>query len=614
MKFAADAHLTDLHYRRSTIALAAQGLGAAALLALHLDGALTWPLAGWLLTFGAVWAWRLALSWRYRQRQDTPHTPDAAWRPWQRASEQATLATGGVWALALALFYGPGDPLQRVALVMLAYGYCVALPPMRQRVFLAYAAMTFVPVMAWTGIEGREHSVAMAGVTALGLAATVLIWRQQTRRFLELLALKRQTETLAGQLHAEKLAADAARLKAEQATQAKTQFFQAASHDLRQPLHALGLFVAALRQRRQDPASARLVDSIAESVVALDGLFAEMLDLTRIDSGGVTPRCQALAMASVYDRLRLDFEALAFEKRLSLRFVGAAHRVWVDDLLLERILRNLLGNAIRYTERGGVMLSCRPRSGGFVIQVWDTGIGIRDEALPRIFDEFYQADGCRPLLPHHRKGLGLGLAIVRRLADALRWPLDVRSVPDRGTVFSLEVPGAGQLRSGVDRGTDADAAIAPREATTGLAPVPMLSGRYIVIVDDDPAALDGLQRLLEGWGASVLGLASGAAAADWASRAGAAVPDLVIVDQHLADGWHGTRLVALMRQGLGGALPAVILTADRRPELAQEVAALGAHRLDKPLVPSRLQALVDFKLALAPASGRGAAAYNASPN
>jgi two-component system, sensor histidine kinase len=607
MKFAADAHLTDLHHRRSAIALTAQALGASALLALHLDSALTWSLAGWLLVFGGVWAWRLALSWRYRRRAPVP---DADWRPWQRASERATLATGLVWSLALALFYGPGDPLQRVALVMLAYGYCVALPPMRQRVFLAYAAMTFAPVMAWTGVEGREHSVAMAGVTALGLVATVLIWRQQTRRFLELLALKRQTETMAGQLQSEKLAADAARFKAEQATQAKTQFFQAASHDLRQPLHALGLFVAALRQRRLDPASARLVDNIAESVAALDGLFAEMLDLTRIDSGGVTPQRQALAMASVYDRLRLDFEAMAFEKRLSLRFVGAAHRVLVDDVLLERILRNLLGNAIRYTERGGVMLSCRPRAGGFVIQVWDTGIGIRAEALPRIFDEFYQADGRRPLLPHHRQGLGLGLAIVRRLADALHWPLGVRSVPDRGTVFSLEVPAAGRLGADPSAGTD----LALQHAVSSLAPVARLSGRYIVIVDDDPAALDGLQRLLEGWGASVLGLASGAAAADWASRDGAAVPDLVIVDQHLSDGWQGTRLVALMRQRLGGTLPAVILTADRRPELAQEVAALGAHHLDKPLVPTRLQALVDFNLALTSASRSGAAAYNASPN
>lgn len=604
MKFEADAQLTAQLYHRSRIAWAAQGVGALALVALFHDGPTPDALGVWLLAFGLVWVVRLRLMRRYHRGLAAPGRD---WRPWQHAAEGVTLASGLVWALALVLFYQQGDTWQRVGLVMLAYSYCVALSPMRQWVFLVYAAMTFVPVMVLTAVEGRSHSLPMVAVTALGWAVTVLIWRQQTARFLEVLMLKRQTETLAGQLAVEKRLADAARLRAESATRSKTQFFQAASHDLRQPLHALGLFAAALRQQQPDPACARLVLSISESVAALDGLFAELLDLTRIDSAGVTPQCQSLTMASVYDRLRLDFEALAFEKHLSLRFVGARHRVLVDASLLERILRNLLGNAIRYTERGGVMLSCRPRGGGFLIQVWDTGIGIRAEALPRIFDEFYQVDGSRPLQPHHRKGLGLGLAIVRRLADALQWPLVVRSVPDRGTVFSMQVPAGVWPRPEVVPPAAGASMVALRQSTA-------LSGRYIVVVDDDAPSLQGLQALLEGWGASVLGLTSGAAAMEWSARGSCVTPDLLIVDQHLGDGWLGTRLVALLRQRLGGALPAVIVTADRRPELEQEVMALGAHRLDKPLIPSRLRSLLGIKLAPPPALGAGSAAYNASPN
>lgn len=604
MQFEADAQLPEPYDHCSRMALVAQALGALALVALFHDGPTPVALVAWLLAFGLVWGGRLHLVRRYRR--ESPAL-GGNWRPWHRASVVSTLASGLVWALALVLFYRQGDTWQRVGLVMLAYSYCVALSPMRPWIFMVYAAMTFLPVMVLTGIEGRSHSLPMVAVTALGWAITVLIWRQQTARFVEVLMLKRQTETLAAQLAAEKRMADAARLRAESATRAKTQFFQAASHDLRQPLHALGLFVAALRQQQQDPASARLVLSISESIAALDGLFAELLDLTHIDSAGVVPHRQSLTMAAVYDRLRLDFEALAFEKHLSLRFIGARHRVLVDGALLERILRNLLGNAIRYTERGGVMLSCRPRGGGFLIQVWDTGIGIRAEALPRIFDEFYQVDGRRPLRPHHRKGLGLGLAIVRRLADALQWPLEVRSVPDRGTVFSVQVPAGEWLRPDVVP-PKAGASMAAMRQNTAL------SGCYVVVIDDDLHSLQSMQVLLESWGASVLGLTSGAAAMEWSARGSCVTPDLLIVDQHLGDGWLGTRLVALLRQRLGRALPAVIVTADRRPELEQEVMALGAHRLDKPLIPSRLRSLLGIKLARPSALGAGSAAYNASPN
>jgi K+-sensing histidine kinase KdpD len=210
----------------------------------------------------------------------------------------------------------------------------------------------------------------------------------------------------------EKMAADAARREAEVANRAKTQFFTAASHDLRQPLHAMGLFAEALRQKNHDVEVAHLVNSINESVDALEGLFSQLLDITRIDSGGVEVEPRHFAMGDLFRKLRLHFEPIAFEKGLALRFRGDARIAHADPLLVERIARNLVSNAIRYTSDGSVLVSCRRRNGRLLLQVWDTGTGIDAREQSRVFEEFYQVPGVERSLQHERRGLGLGLAIV----------------------------------------------------------------------------------------------------------------------------------------------------------------------------------------------------------
>ena len=204
-----------------------------------------------------------------------------------------------------------------------------------------------------------------------------------------------------------------------------------------------GLFAEALRQRSHDPEVASLVNSINESVDALEGLFGELLDITRIDTGGVDVNPAPVRLRDLFQRLRLHFEPVAFEKGLMLSFRGEHLVAHADPVLLERVLRNLVSNAIRYTDDGGVLVSCRLRSTAagprLLLQVWDTGIGIAEASLPRIWDEFFQVHGNRPLEAHQRKGLGLGLAIVKRLADLLQAPISVRSRIGHGTVFSVEV-------------------------------------------------------------------------------------------------------------------------------------------------------------------------------
>jgi signal transduction histidine kinase len=186
----------------------------------------------------------------------------------------------------------------------------------------------------------------------------------------------------------------------------------------------MGLFAEALRQRTHEPEVAQLVNSINESVDALEGLFSELLDITRIDSGGVEVNPQSFSIGDIFRKLRLHYEPTAFEKGLDLRFRGSKHVALGDPLLVERILRNLLSNAIRYTADGSVLVSARRRGESVRLQVWDTGPGIGEEERVRVFEEFYQVPGTpTAALGERKKGLGLGLAIVKRLAELMQAPI-----------------------------------------------------------------------------------------------------------------------------------------------------------------------------------------------
>ncbi|MFL6700165.1 MAG: hybrid sensor histidine kinase/response regulator, partial [Vitreoscilla sp.] len=383
--------------------------------------------------------------------------------------------------------------------------------------------------------------------------------------------------------------ADQARREAETANRAKTQFFAAASHDLRQPLHALGLFAEALRHRvGADAEVAHLVNSINSSVDALEGLFSELLDITKIDTGGVEAHPENFSVEAMFARLKLHYEPTAFEKGLALRFHGSKHYGYADPLLLDRVVRNLLSNAIRYTNDGGVVVAARQRGDKLRFEVWDTGMGIRPHEQERIFEEFYQvSNDAPPLDPTQRKGLGLGLAIVRRLARVLDAPLRLRSVAGRGTMFSIEIPLG-------HRPKPSEPSL-PRSAAIGLT----LDRRLIVIVEDDPSVLGGLQVLLKSWGADVVAFDSYGAAADWATAAAAGKlirPDLLIVDFRLESGHTGLEVIEAMRGAFGKSLPAVIVTGSLMSNQEGEAQAHDFHLLLKPVVPTKLRAMIAFKL------------------
>jgi len=427
----------------------------------------------------------------------------------------------------------------------------------------------------------------LASLTIVVCALAVGVALFYRHAFASTLALKLGAERRAAQLAEEKAEAEAARRAAELASRARTQFFAAASHDLRQPLHALGLLAEALRGRSQDEAVVQLVDSINGSVDALEGLFSELLDITRIDAGGVEVRPQDFAVGELFGRLKLHFEPAAFEKGLRLAFRGGARQAHADPLLVDRILRNLVANAIRYTEDGSVLVGCRRRGGRLLLQVWDTGVGIAPAEQARVFEEFYQvSDGSAP--QPQREGRGLGLAIVERLAALMGAPLALCSQPGRGTVFTLELPPG--------RAARAEAPALSSAASGGLA----LGGRRIVVVEDEPAVRRGLEVLLESWGAAVQSFDGVAACTAWSREAAADAPPpaLLIVDHRLEHGRSGIEAILALRQRFGAALPAIVVTGSTLPDHAAEAEAHGFHLLLKPVLPNRLKALIAVTLGL----------------
>ena len=251
------------------------------------------------------------------------------------------------------------------------------------------------------------------------------------------------------------------------------------------------------------------------------------------------------------------------------------------------MLRNLVSNAIRYSDDGGVLVSCRPRNGKLLVQVWDSGIGISEANLPRIFDEFFQAQSNRPLEAHHRKGLGLGLAIVKRLAALMDAPLTVRSGLGRGTVFSLEVP--------VGKAPRTIEATAPGTAKAPLGLT--LQDRQIVVVEDETAVREGLVVLLKAWGASVISFDTVEAVEQWLRQPVAEAPDLLLVDYRLPQGRTGIEALSAMRAHWPGRrLPAIVITGSSLGGHEDEAAKHDFHLLIKPVLPNKLRAMIAFKL------------------
>jgi signal transduction histidine kinase/CheY-like chemotaxis protein len=363
---------------------------------------------------------------------------------------------------------------------------------------------------------------------------------------------------------------------AEEANVAKSRFLAAASHDLRQPLHALGLFVQSLHESGLAARERHIIGNIRRSVDAMEELFNALLDISRLDAGVVQPRVATIPLATVFDSLRFEYAPVARQKRLALIVMKTAVYVRSDVSLLSRIIRNLLTNAISYTDRGGVVLGCR-RSGESVrIEVWDSGRGIPADRHDEIFREFSQLENPER---DRRKGLGLGLAIVQRLARLLEHTVELRSEVGRGSVFSVTVP----------RGVQKDCVPidAPPETTTAFD----LAHALVLVVDDEAAVQDGMAAVLRRWGCDVL--TSGSGEEMLAKLVGVRKsPDVIVSDYRLRGAENGIQVVEMLRSEFNAEIPALLVTGDTAPDRLRDAEASGLPILHKPVNPARLRTLI----------------------
>lgn len=358
----------------------------------------------------------------------------------------------------------------------------------------------------------------------------------------------------------------------EEKERAKTRFLAAASHDLRQPIQAAGLFIDALRRARLTGEDGRIVNNLDAAIRSLRELLDALLDVSKLDAGTVEPRIQMFDLVALFGRLEAEFAPLALARELTFHFHMPSHPVYVrsDPDLVGVVLRNLVANAIAYTERGGILVGVRRRGRRVVLQVWDTGIGIDPAHRERIFEEFFQVGNPQR---DRSKGLGLGLAIARRVADLLSCRLSCRSKPGHGSVFELDLPvGRPPL-------------FPARRQPLGPVGTARLAGKRFVVVENDQLVAESLGLWLESRGARVTCHAN---AEEALNVPGIESADAYVTDYRLSPTMNGIDFLNAIRQRSAGPISAVVITGDTSPEFIEATERSGWRILFKPVDPERL--------------------------
>lgn len=366
--------------------------------------------------------------------------------------------------------------------------------------------------------------------------------------------------------------------QAERANRAKSRFLAAASHDLRQPLQALKLLNAALREYLlTDDIALNILNDSERALEVMDRMLNSLLEISKIDSGAIIPELADFRIGDMFKDLRGDFLLLTKQKNLGFRIVSSSAVVRTDRALLDSILRNLLGNAVRYTSHGRILLGCRKQGESLRIEVRDTGAGIAPGELDRIFDEFYQIGAPDR---DSSQGLGLGLSIVRAYANLLGHPLKVQSWPGRGSVFSILIPSGDLAAAEIGRRDDAGAGTGWKQ-----------QGHRILLIEDDALSLKAMQAQLTAWGMQVIGARSGDEAVEMLQQNGF-TPELIITDYRLQKGETGVTALARLRPLLGDMIPVIFVTGDGLGKVRSEISPQYTHLLQKPVAPGKLRVLI----------------------
>ncbi|EXF92954.1 sensor histidine kinase [Pseudomonas fluorescens HK44] len=395
-----------------------------------------------------------------------------------------------------------------------------------------------------------------------------------TARTDELLEANRNLQQQIAQREQVEQALRDARDAAQAANSSKDKYLAAASHDLLQPLNAARLLISTLRERPLPSVEQVLVERTHQALEGAEDLLTDLLDISRLDQAAVKPDIALYRLDELLGPLVSEFQSVAGAAGLNLRVHMGNFAIHTDLRLMSRIMRNLLSNACRYTERGSILLGARRRGKSLRLEVWDTGRGIPADRLDSIFLEFNQLDVGRAA---DRKGVGLGLAIVERIARILEHKVEVHSLPGRGSMFSIQVPIGEQVPLPIHQ--------AVPQPSTGN-PLP---GRRLLVLDNEVSILDSMSALLGQWGCEVV-TATDENAALLALQGRA--PELILADFHLDHGVIGCDVIRHLREHFAAAIPAVIITADRSDQCRRALQRLGTPLLNKPVKPGKLRAVL----------------------
>ncbi|UCL88974.1 ATP-binding protein [Pseudomonas sp. HS-18] len=574
--------LVDLLFRQSYAVLFANLVIPLPVLYIFRNAMAPTAMVFWLTVLYSLTLARIVLARAYF-RQAPARTLGKSWL-W--SNTLLSWASSLLWGWLGWVGFVHGDPqLFAFTCIVLTGLVCGAVPSLSAHppAYVGSLVAMLLPVLVLClSVADEQHTTYSFFI--LCLAGVNLYYSRVTYRSLcETIRLRQENSDLVQDLREQ-------RDRARAADQAKSRFLAAASHDLRQPIHALGLFVGALAAlAERGPVDARQARDIATRLRAMLGnlgdLLNGLLDISRLDAGVVPVAREPISLRKLFGDLQGEFAGTASERNLRWRVCES--RLWVDSdpLLLKRVLDNLLSNAFRYTRSGGVLLGCRRRGRELEIQVIDTGVGIHSSQQEVIFDEFVQLHNAER---DRKQGLGLGLAIVRHTARLLGHRLILHSLPGRGSVFSLRVP----------------LAEAPLQVAAPPEPGERGPGLGIMVVEDQYDVLHALCNLLEVWGHRVYPGTSALLACQRhieASHLGHAPVDLILTDYRLGEGQTGADAIRRIRSYLSRRVPALIVTGDTSPERLREAAASGSQLLHKPLDTDQLRAAIDVSQELSSA-------------
>ncbi len=524
---------------------------------------------GWWAGMVLYSALRLVL---YGGRHRYPVT-DANARRWALVLVAASGGAGLMWGSITLLFFTPDDLYTQA---IIAIVLCGILSSATQSIgsywpaHLAFAIPCSLPFSIHCLIEGGSALTILGLLSLLFLVFTASFARSIPLSLRQSIQLRMENEALMDHL-------TRAKEHAEASERRKTRFLAAASHDLRQPIHAMGLFVPALqrlvRHARPSPqALADIADRMHSVLESMGQLLQVLMEISRLDSGAVMVRRAPCAINPVLLQVGEVLRGQAKAKGLRLRLMETPLWVQADPAVLHTVLLNLVANAVRYSERGGVLVGARRRGDEVEIQVWDTGIGIPESDMPRVFDEFYQASNARRASAQSR-GFGLGLSIVHRSAELLDARLNVRSRVGRGSVFSVFLPRCDPVIE----------APAPTRTSAPAAPT-----QVVLVLDNDEQVVRALTHLLSGLGHRVLGAQTMRDALVLAWNNSASI-SLIVVDYHLSETFDGLQAISRLRGILEREVPALVITGDASVHLTDEDLRQDITLLNKPVDPRALQ-------------------------